>query len=307
MKNSRQNNTVTRKKSKKVKRLAWRIALVTVFALQAVAFAVTGARAMTQTLQKDPAIVIAAFGTTTKAGVTYEYFDALLKNKLPAQYKNYRIVWAFTSEIVRERVNKKFAEQGVARRYRSLAQTLADLEDEGYRKVVVQPLHIFPGQEYDDVLKVVAAFRTLGLRIELGGSLLHKWKWMFEAVSALQNEFLAPDEGCNILVTHGSPLTFPGSNSAYIGLDRYVRHKYGNVFVGSVEGVLTREQALDLARAYPKKRVRFIPFLYVAGEHIMKDIMGRKIDDEGRSSWAMEMQQAGFAVDTVYTTYQGKK
>ncbi len=265
------------------------------------------AGAMTRTIKDEPAIVIVAFGTTTRAQATFDFFEEQLRRELPAKYRGYKIAWAFTSEIVRERANKKFAKAGSAKRYRSLAQTLANLEDEGYRKIALQSLHIFPGQEYEDMEKVISAFRTLGLRIEYGGALLHEWPWVFEAVSVLEQHFLSPEEGTNVLVAHGTPETFPGSNATYLGLDRYLSRKYPNVFIGGVDGVLTREQALDQVKRYPVKRVRLIPFMYVAGDHIMNDIMGTEPDDAGAPSWAMELRQAGLTVDTVETEYRGER
>ncbi|MGV1098550.1 sirohydrochlorin cobaltochelatase [Thiovibrio sp. JS02] len=265
------------------------------------------ASAMTRTLKSEPAIVLVAFGTTTSAQVTYDFFEEQLKKSLPAEYRGFRIEWAFTSEIVRERANRKFKEQGQAVRYRSLPQVLADLEDEGFRKVAIQSLHIFPGQEYEDLEKEIAAFRTLGMRIEYGGTLLHEWPWVFAAVSAVEKEFLSAKEGCNVLVVHGTPETFPGSNSTYLGLERYLSRRYKNVFVGGVDGILTREQALAQAKAYKVKKVRMIPFMYVAGDHIMNDIMGSKVDEEGVPSWAMELRAAGMSVDTPKTVYREKE
>lgn len=261
--------------------------------------------AMTRTLKKDPAIVIAAFGTTTKASATYDFIEKQLIST--SSLKKYTINWAFTSEIVRERANNAFAKKGLETRYLSLAQVLANLESEGYRKIVVQPLHIFPGQEYLETEKVVNAFRTLGLRIEFGDTLLHKWEYMFESVEALEEELLQVNQGCNILVAHGTPKTSPGSNATYLGLDRYLSQKYKNVFVGTVDGVLTREQALNKAKTCDPKQVKFIPFMLVAGDHIMNDIMGKESDDEGVLSWSMEMKKAGFSVDSLYTDYDGKK
>ena len=268
---------------------------------------VSDGAAMTRTIKKDPAIVIAAFGTTTKARITYEFFEKQLRAELPAEYRELKIVWAFTSEIVRERANAKFAKAGSAERYLSLPQVLANLENEGYRKVAVQPLHIFPGQEFEDLEREIAAFRMIGLRIENGGTLLHKWEWVFETVDLLEKEFLAPDEGMNVLVAHGTPETFPGSNSTYLGLDRYLSRKYPNVVAGGVDGVLTREQALEAVKKSPLKRARMIPFMYVAGDHIMNDIMGEKPDKDGELSWALELERAGVKVDTVYTEYKGEK
>ncbi len=263
--------------------------------------------AMTRKLKKDPAIVMVAFGTTTRAKVTYDFFAGQLQNFLPEQYRHLQIEWAFTSEIIRELANKKFAIAGQVKRYRSLAQVLADLENEGYRKIILQPLHIFPGQEYQDMLKVIKAFETLGLKIEYGGTLMHTWEQAFATVNVLEKVFLSIEEGCNILVVHGSPETFPGSNSTYLGLARYLEHKYTNVFIGGVDGVLTREQALDAARKFSRRKTRLIPVMFVAGDHIMNDIMGSKPDKHGVISWMRELQQDGIEVDTVMTSYQGKE
>ncbi len=262
---------------------------------------------MTRTLKKEPAIVIVAFGTTTKARVTFDYFDEQLKKDIEEEYKGYKVEWAFTSTIVRERANKKFKEAGEDRRFLSLAQVLANLEDEGYRRIAIQSLHIFPGQEYAKMVKVIDAFKTLDIDIEYGGTLLHDWKFAFEAIDALAGNFLKPDQGSNVLVAHGTPLTYFGSNSTYLGLDRYLSQKYTNVFIGGVDGILTREQALEKAKESSTKRVRLIPFMYVAGDHIMNDMMGSKPEEDGSLSWALELEAAGLKVDTLYQEYKGEK
>ncbi|WP_457756385.1 sirohydrochlorin cobaltochelatase, partial [Thermodesulfatator indicus] len=92
-------------------------------------------------LKEKPAIVIAAFGTSTKAQVTFDLFDKQLRHELPG----YEIRWAFTSDIIRAKMNKIYAKKRLHKRLYSLQEVLAKLEAEGYRQVVVQPLHIFPG------------------------------------------------------------------------------------------------------------------------------------------------------------------
>ncbi len=260
---------------------------------------------MTRTLKKEPAIVIVAFGTTTKARVTFDYFDEQLKKELAEEYKGYKVEWAFTSSIVRERANKKFKEAGESRRFLSLAQVLANLEDDGYRRVAIQSLHIFPGQEFSKMVKVIDAFKTLGLDIEYGGTLLHDWEFVFETIEAVEENFLSPEEGSNVLVAHGTPLTYFGSNSTYLGLDRYLTQKYSNVFIGGVDGILTRDQALTKAKNSPTKKVRLIPFMYVAGDHIMNDMMGSEPEKDGSLSWALELEAAGMKVETVEQEYKG--
>ncbi len=273
---------------------------------------VSPAQAMmkTRTLKKAPALVLAAFGTTTKARATFEFFEEQLRQSLPDKYKDLRIEWAFTSEIVRERANKKFQKMGLPLRYRSLAQMVSDLEDEGYRKIYVQPLHIFSGIEYKHILEMAEAleeaFRDFDLRIKVGYPLLAHWEWVEEVVEALKEDFLPEGKGCNVLAAHGTWDTSDGANITYLGLDRLLRHEFKNVFIGAIEGIPTRGMALSGAKKCNPRRVRFIPFMFVAGDHIMNDIMGEVPDGEGNLSWALEMKREGFEVDAPKVEYKGR-
>lgn len=254
------------------------------------------AQMMTRTLKDKPAIVIAAFGTSTKAQVTYDAFERQLRDALPG----YDVRWAFTSEVIRERVNARWAKEGRPDRLKSLQQALADLEAAGYTKAVVQPLHVFPGEEYEEVLRIVERFP--GLRIETGEALLQRWERVAEVLEILSADFLGPEEGCNVLAAHGSPQTHVGANIAYLGLDRLVLRRFPNAFVGTVEGILGPENGLEPAKAYRVKRVRFVPLMYVAGDHVMNDIMGDEFD-----SWKEQVKAAGFTADCPTVELGGER
>ncbi len=281
------------------------LAAIALFAFSGTAFSML----KTMTLKKDPAIVIAAFGTTTKAQATYDFFEEQLKKELPAKYSNYEMRWAFTSEIVRERANKKFAKAGIKKKYRSLAQVISNLEDEGYRKIVVQPLHIFPGIEYEHVLEMSEGlrevFKDFDLRIIVGEPLLQYWWDMRRVVDALKKDLIPSQKGCNVLAAHGTGETAVGSNSTYLGLDRMLALEFDNTFLGSVEGIVSGEDAMARAKACKAKKVRFIPFMYVAGDHIMNDIMGAEPDEDGELSWSLEMKKAGFRTESTMAEYKG--
>jgi len=276
--------------------------ILCVYLLVLMALLPTGASAaqvMTRTLKDKPAILIAAFGTSTKAQVTYDEFEKQLKATLP----NYEIRWAFTSEVIRERVNAKRAKVGNPDKLLSVQQALADIEAQGYTKVVVEPLQIFPGEEYEETLRQAKNFP--GLKVEFGETLLHRWEYVHEVIKILSKDFLPPGEGSNVLVAHGSPQTAVGSNSTYLGIDRYLSKKYPNVFIGCVEGILTREEALNAAKAHPAQKVRFVPFMFVGGDHVMNDIMGDD-NDSGEPSWKGELSQAGKSVDIPTVTLNGE-
>ncbi len=252
-----------------------------------------------QKLKEKPAIVLCAFGTSTKAQVTFDFFEKRVRKELPG----YEIRWAFTSEVIREKMNRIYAKRGLNKRLHSLQEVLAALHAEGYRKVVVQPLHIFPGLEYQDVVEICDRFPDL--RIVVGEPLLFRWEYVKEVLEVVSKEFLPPEEGVNILVAHGTDVTINGANITYLGLDWLVRKHYPNVLVGTVEGVPDAEVPLKEAIKYPARRVRFIPLMFVAGDHIMNDIMGQKLEN-GEKSWRMIVEEAGKVADCVTTRIEGK-
>jgi len=252
-----------------------------------------------QKLKEKPAIVLCAFGTSTKARVTFDFLERRVRKELPG----YEIRWAFTSEVIREKVNRILAKKGSNKRLYSLHEVLASLYAEGYRKVVVQPLHIFPGLEYKNVVEVCEQFPDL--RIVVGEPLLFRWEYVKEVLEVVSGEFLPPEEGINILVAHGTDVTINEANITFLGLDWLLRKHYPNVLLGSVEGVPDDKAILKEALKYPAPRVRFIPFMLVAGDHIMNDIMGEDLE-EGEKSWREIVEEGGKKADCVSVKVDGK-
>jgi sirohydrochlorin cobaltochelatase len=234
----------------------------------------------------EPPIILAAFGTSTKAGIAYD----IIGKRVGEAFPNSSIHWAFTSGIIRKKMNAKWEKEGSPNRLYSLDEVLETLRAQGVKKIVVQPLHIFPGEEFEEVLKATARFPDL--TIETGGALFLKWEDMYDVVAALKPDFLPVEKGSNIIVAHGTPSTDKPSNIAILGLDRYLSKRFSNVFLGAVDGAVTRSDAIDAALAYPVKNARFIPLMLVAGDHIMNDIMGDEAD-----SWKSELERGGIKSD----------
>ena len=271
-------------------------------------FAATGVHAKGATLlrflkptYKDgpPPIVLVAFGTSTKAQITFDHIDAEIKKAYPS----HEVRWAFTSSIIRKKMNEKYKREGSDKRLLSLPEVLADLEAQGYRKVIVQSLHVFPGQEW---IHVMNQGRLDGLTISFGEPLFSTWEDVERILDGLKEDFPSPEKGCVILAAHGTPNTYSSPATAvYLAMDRLLSSKFKNCFLGSVEGVPTREDALSRAKAYKGKHVRIIPLMLVAGDHFMNDIMGEEVDEEGEMSWAMELRKAGKKVDAPTVMVKG--
>ncbi|NDY42461.1 hypothetical protein G3N55_06345 [Dissulfurirhabdus thermomarina] len=244
-----------------------------------------------------PAIVLAAFGTSTTARATFDVLD----RRIRAAFPGHEVRWAFTSRIIREKVNRRRAD---ADRLRSLPEVLAALQAEGVRQVVVQSMHVFPGGEYVHMQRQA---RMEGLQVAVGEPLLATWEDAARVFAVLEREFPAPDEGCVVLAGHGTPNTYYAPSTAvYLALDRWIHARYPNVYLGSVEGVPDRKDALDRAKAHPGRRVRIVPFMLVAGDHVMNDIMGEAAGEGEEASWAEELRRAGKVVDCPTVKLGGK-
>ncbi len=237
-----------------------------------------------RTLKEEPAILIAAFGTSTGGGVVYKIFDRLVKR----EFSGFDIRWAYTSEIIREKTG-----------HPGLAEALASLEADGYRRVVVQPLHVFPGTEYQILSEVCEGFP--GLRTIVGESLLHRWRFVQDVLDIVSTDFLSSEQGINMVVAHGTPLAADPANTLCLGLESLLSYRYDNVFLSTIEGIPDRESAFRKVqmKRQGRRRARIIPFMYAAGLHVEEDLIG------GDGSFRTALEETGLEVDWVRTEYEG--
>ena len=236
-------------------------------------------------LKEKPAVVIAAFGTSSRGRAAVDLFQQKLEQSFP----DYEYFWAYTSEIIR----KKFDLPG-------LQETLAKVEASGYRKAVVQPLHIFPGTEYQQLIETSYYFP--GLRTIVSETLCHRWDFVREVLDVMEVEFLPDEEGLNLLALHGTPLTADPVNTVYLGLERIVADLYTNVMVASIEGVpdhgaVLRRIERQEGPVSKHKRIRIIPMMYYAGMHVEEDLMAEE------DSWREHLEKFGFSVECPTITH----
>jgi sirohydrochlorin cobaltochelatase len=240
-------------------------------------------------LKEKPAIVIATFGTSSRAKRPLEIFQQQLEKQFP----EYEIFWAYSSNIICRKKNLP-----------SLQTTLAQVETAGFRKVIVQPLHIFPGTEYQQMAETCEYFP--GLRVFLSETLFQRWGFVKETLAVIESDFLQPEEGLNLLALHGTPLTSDPVNIVYLGLEKLVADLYPNVLAASIEGVPDPDAVLaaikrnSLAAKY--KKIRIIPMMYLAGMHAEDDLMGS--DDK---SWRTILEKMGFSVDCQMVEYENEQ
>lgn len=216
-------------------------------------------------------ILLVAFGSSMpQAQASFENIDA----KVRAAHPDVPVQWAFTSHIIRN----KLAKEG--KNLLSPAQALADMAAQGFTRVAVQSLHTIPGEEYTDLQRTVAAFRSFpdGIaHIELGAPLMLSTADLERTADVLLANVpkeRGKDEAV-ILMGHGTP--HPG-NVYYIAMQELMRSRDPLVFVGTVEGTPTLDQVRAELKSRKIKKVWLMPFMSVAGDHARNDMAGSEPD-----------------------------
>ncbi len=260
-----------------------------------------------RSVQEEEAMLLVAFGTSyPEAQAAFDDVEALYKKELP----NTEIRIAFTSDFIRQKIKKRddvFVDNPVT--------GLARLNDEGYVNVVVQSLHVIPGEEYHDLMNIVGSFRSIAGKfsfrsLALGTPLLtgiedyravsaalgSQFDWITDSGRRAHESVRDPGETAVVLMGHG---TGHPANSAYSQMANLLEMDYKNVFLGTVEGYPELDDVLERVKASGAGRVRLMPFMVVAGDHATNDMAGDEPD-----SWKSIFEQEGFEVE-VYLRGMG--
>ncbi len=184
--------------------------------------------------------------------------------------------------MLREKMNQRQAG------WKSLEEVLYDLEQQGCERAVIQSLHVIPGVEFH---KIAAAAGATRIRTAIGRPLLCSDEDCTQVLDALADRIFCGDGRATVLVGHG---TYHLAGSVYARLERIVKTQYPeHVHVSVVEGEPSWEAARAALQRSAAKTVKFIPLMFVAGEHIMNDVLGAGSDDE--PSWRSQL--AGLEID----------
>lgn len=239
-------------------------------------------------LQEKPAIILTAFGSTSRG----KHALKMVMDRVESEFFDHRIYHAYTSAIIRKK-------EGLP----SLHQVLAQAEEDGFRRVVVQPLHVFPGTEYQQMAETCEYFP--GLKVILGETLMHRWDFIEETLEVIESEFLAIDEGFNVIALHGTPLAADPANVIYLGLERMLSGRYDNVLAASVEGIpdfVSLVRKLKHGQVQKQwRKIKIVPLMFLAGIHVEDDLMGAE------ESWKTELELLGFSVSCSTIIHKDKE
>lgn len=235
-----------------------------------------------QKASKKTGILLVAFGSSeASAQVSFDNID----KKVKAAYPDIPVRWAYTSHIIREKLDKQ------GRHLDSPEVALAKMQDEKFTHVAVQSLHTIAGEEYHDLRRTIGAFRLMGgfQQIVPGYPLMATQEDMARIVDAILKTI--PRERKKkeavLLMGHG---THHPANAFYAALMFQLQLKDPNIFVGTVEGYPEIDLVKDLLLKKKIKKAYVMPFMSVAGDHAKNDMAGEQAD-----SWKSILTKAGIA------------
>jgi sirohydrochlorin cobaltochelatase len=237
------------------------------------------------------AILIVSFGTSLSEA--RHAIDALVEEARRA-FPGEEIRLAYTSNTIR----RKIAEE--ERLFiPSPPEALAKLQDEGFTHVYVQPTHIIPGKELDDIDRVVTALASIkgkyGFeKIVLGQPLLAGDDDCADLAAALYRTYRdrIGDDRAVVFMGHGSP---HGANAFYSQMQLALEKVSDRFFLGTVEAFPSFDDMADRLGKSGARRVTLVPLMIVAGDHARNDMA----DADDPQSWLSLLKEKGFRVQAV--------
>jgi sirohydrochlorin cobaltochelatase len=229
------------------------------------------------------ALLVVSFGTSYNDTCVRSISAA--EDSLASAFPDRELHRAYTSHGVRKIL---FDRDG--RNVDSVEEALGKLADHGYTDLLVQPLHIIPGIEYEMVITALTSYENRFDTVRVGRPLLagqHDLQAVLEVLSYYQ-----PENHSNealLLMGHG---TRHSANILYWQLEKAFQESgLTNIFIATVEGTPTLEDVIPRLKSNGYHLVTLMPFMLVAGDHAQNDMAS-----ENNNSWKSILTHNGFDV-----------
>lgn len=238
----------------------------------------------------DKALMLTVFGTSTGASITFDELVPMAQKRFPDR----KVVVPYTSGVIRNKLNAEISDPD--KKILSPAEMLEKLKSEGYKDIAVVSTILFDGVEHDRLKGEVEKFSSgnKGIKVSYVPPLLSQQGNLEAAVSLLSTYTLK--DGSNVIVAHGTHEGHP-VEQRYLALSELVSKKYANARVGSIEGVPDMEETLEWLKGRKDKDVRFVVFMFVAGDHAENDIASDEEDSLFSAARAMGKNPSVHFVD----------
>lgn len=224
-------------------------------------------------IRMKKAILVVSFGTSHMEALKNSIEK--IENKIKDEFKEYEVFRAFTAH----RIIKKLKERANLN-ILTPEEALEDLKDKGFEEVIVQPLHLIPGEEFDYIKGVVEKNKGNFEALKLGRPI-----FFYQGMNGLPEDYslfinsikeVIKDEESVILFGHG---TEHPANAVYGMLQTVLTDEdYENVFVATVEGYPTIENVVKKLKKKGINKTKLVPLLLVCGDHAKNDMASDEED-----------------------------
>ena len=274
-----------------------------------------------QNKQNDKAILIVAFGSTWEQA--YDTF-AQVEKDFKAEFgpKGWDVYLGFSSSICINNAygDGKEGENGASRTFYDPEHWLNAIGLAGYKQIVVQSLQVIPGEEYRNVRDLFVKnfmnnrgqrftkeyMKSLDRNVVIGVPLMAEEEDVQALADVLHQEAdiqAALSQGIVTFMGHGNPESkdYYGGNIRYVQLEKALRAKSNNYYVGTVdmaetgpddvlrniiEGGVVSYHVGDVTETVnyqpnTNKKAQLFVLMSIAGDHAHND-MADADDDE---SW----------------------
>ncbi len=207
---------------------------------------------------KKSAIVLVVFGSTVSKTIhTYEN----IKSSFIKAFPDVPIFIAYTSEFI---IKKSIA---AGKYIYNVKETVDNLINHGFSSIILQSLHIMPGEEYMSINA-----HDSSAKIIVGEPLLSSDEDIFEVVKIIES--LCDKNGPTVIAAHGNS-KYPELNKPLVRLADQIENRCPNTVLCTVEGMPGLEplkKILNIAKN--QDHATFIPLFLVAGMHVEEDLTG---------------------------------
>ena len=237
--------------------------------------------------ETKPVLLAVSFGSSYNE--TRDVTIGAVEAALQAAYPEYEVRRAFTSQIVID-----ILEEREKMEIDNVIEAMDRLVADGVKKVVIQPTHVMPGFEYDDVMAEIADYADKFDSMKVGDPLLASDDDYDALVASLLEETAEYNaEGTAIVfMGHG---THHEANETYSRLQKRLNAAgAANYFIGTVEAEPSLDTVLAAVQETEATKVVLLPLMIVAGDHANNDMAGDEED-----SWKTAFANAGYEVECV--------
>ena len=238
-------------------------------------------------VESKPVLLAVSFGSSYNE--TRDVTIGAVEAALQAAYPEYEVRRAFTSQIVID-----ILEEREKMEIDNVIEAMDRLVADGVKEVVVQPTHVMPGFEYDDVMAEIADYAGKFDSMKVGDPLLTSDDDYDALVASLLEETAEYNaEGTAIVfMGHG---THHEANETYSRLQKRLNAAgAANYFIGTVEAEPSLDTVLSAVQETEATKVVLLPLMIVAGDHATNDMAGDEED-----SWKSAFANAGYEVECV--------